>query len=70
MESTTVEDTAKDAANELVDRLRPRLEEAKGHLESLNARVSGFVKEHPGACLLAAVALGYAVARVARREQS
>jgi hypothetical protein len=66
MEGTHIEDTA----NELVDRLRPRIDEAKGRLESLNARVKGLVKEHPGACLLGALAFGYLVARVARREQS
>ncbi len=66
MESINVEDRA----NDLVDRLKPRLEDAKGRLESLNARVKGLVKEHPGACLLGALAVGYLVARLARREQS
>jgi hypothetical protein len=59
-----------DAAEDLVDRLKPGLEDAKGRLESLNVRVKELVKEHPGACLLGALALGYLVARLARREQS
>jgi hypothetical protein len=66
MDSTGIEDKA----NELVDHIRPRLEEARGRLESLNARGRGFVNEHPGACLLGALALGYILARVARRERS
>ena len=66
METTVIEDTA----NELVDRIRPRIEEAKGHLDSLNARMTSFVKEHPAACLLGALALGYTIARFARRERS
>jgi len=48
------------------DRIRPRIEDAKQRLGRLNGQVTGFIKDHPAACLLGAVALGYLVARVAR----
>jgi len=48
------------------DRIRPRIEDAKQRLGRLNGQVTGFIKEHPAACLLSAVTLGYLVARVAR----
>jgi ElaB/YqjD/DUF883 family membrane-anchored ribosome-binding protein len=74
MESRKFEDTAADAtddvAADLVDRIRPALDEVKDRLKSVNDRVSGFVREHPAACVAGAVALGYLVARLARRERS
>ena len=48
------------------DHIRPRIEDAKRRLGRLNGQVTGFIKDHPAACLLGAVALGYLVARVAR----
>ena len=44
----------------------PEIEDAKQRLGRLNGQVTGFIKDHPAACLLGAVALGYLVARVAR----
>ena len=74
MESSRREDTAEDAAdevaNDLVDRLRPALDDVKDRLRSVNERVSAFVREHPAACVAGAVALGYLAARLARRERS
>ena len=78
MESRKIEDTAEDAADEvaeevasgLVDRLRPTLDEVQDRLKSVNDRVSAFVREHPAACVVGAVALGYLAARLARRERS
>jgi hypothetical protein len=43
------------------------VEEVKLRLESLNEQVTSFIKEHTGLCLVGAVALGYIVARVARK---
>ena len=40
----------------------------KGRLQSLNERVIEFIKERPAACLLGAAAVGYIVARIARRR--
>jgi ElaB/YqjD/DUF883 family membrane-anchored ribosome-binding protein len=70
MESSRREDTAEDAANDLVDRIRPALDDVKDRLKSVNERVSAFVREHPAACVAGAVALGYLAARLARRERS
>jgi hypothetical protein len=52
------------------DRIRPQIEQAKQQLGQLNGRITTFIKDHPAACLLGAVALGYLVARVARRQTS
>ena len=48
------------------DRIRPRIEDAKRRLGRVNGQITDFITEHPAACLLGAVALGYLVARVAR----
>jgi hypothetical protein len=47
--------------------LPPAAEELKQRLESLNDQVTTFVKENAGLCLIGAVALGYVVARIARK---
>jgi hypothetical protein len=62
METTSFEGSAAD----VVARIRPQIEDAKRRLGRLNDRIAGFVTEHPAACLLGAVALGYLVACVAR----
>ena len=54
--------------NDRDEGLRPRIEELKERLESLNDRVKGFIKEHPAACLMGALGLGYLFARIARRR--
>jgi len=48
------------------ERIRPRIEDAKRRLGRVNGQVTDFITDHPAACLLGAVALGYLVARVAR----
>ena len=62
MDTTTFEKSLDDVG----DRIRPRIEDAKQRLGRLNGQVTDFIKDHPAACLLGAVALGYLVARVAR----
>ena len=54
-------------ASEVEDKLAPPIEAAKVRLENTNDQITAFIKNHAGACLLGAVALGYIVARVARR---
>jgi hypothetical protein len=54
------------SAEDVVDRIRPQIEDAKRRLGRVNGQITGFIREHPAACLLGAVALGYLVARVAR----
>ena len=62
MDTTSFESSAED----VVARIRPQIEDAKRRLGRLDGEVTGFIKDHPAACLLGAVALGYLVARVAR----
>jgi hypothetical protein len=62
MDKTTFESSAED----VVERIRPQIEDAKRRLGRLDGQITGFIREHPAACLLGAVALGYLVARVAR----
>jgi hypothetical protein len=66
MDITNIEDSAR----KLTDKLQPQIDDAKRRFDDANSRVSAFVQEHPGACLLGAIALGYAIARVARRQRS
>lgn len=56
-----------EAARTLEERVRPQIEEAKERLSDMNSRVTSFIRENPGACLLGAVAAGYLIARFARR---
>ncbi len=63
METTSFEDS-------VGDRIRPQIQQAKQQLGQLNGRITTFIKQHPAACLLGVVALGYLVARVARRQTS
>jgi hypothetical protein len=56
-----------EAARAFEDRVRPRIDEAKQQLSDLNGKVTSFIKENPGKCLLGAVAVGYIIARLARR---
>ena len=62
MDTTSFENSVKDVG----ERIRPRIEDAKRRLGEVDGRITGFIKGHPAACLLGAVALGYLVARVAR----
>jgi len=60
--------TIKKSVDDLGQRVRPKIEQAKEKLGHLNGRATGFIKDHPAACLLGALALGYLVARLARRQ--
>ena len=48
--------------------LGSRIQELKERIVSLNDRAKGFITEHPAACLMGALGLGYLVARIARRR--
>jgi hypothetical protein len=56
-----------DTAREISERVRPQIEEAKRRLGKINEKVTGFVKEHPGKCLIGALAVGYIVGKIASR---
>jgi len=64
MDKTTTEAKASD----IRDEIRAPIEAAKERLRSLNQRAQSYIKEHPAACLMGALALGYVVARLARRR--
>jgi hypothetical protein len=59
----------KESVNDLGDRVRPKIEEAKQKLSRVNGRITSFIQDHPAACLLGAIALGYFVARAARHQR-
>jgi hypothetical protein len=61
--------TFKASVDDLSDRVRPKIEEVKQQISRINGRLTGFIQDHPAACLLGAMALGYVVARVARQQQ-
>lgn len=63
--STT--DTLSDKARELQDRMGPQLDGARRELDSLNQRVSGFIKDRPIASLAIALAAGFIIGRIASR---
>jgi hypothetical protein len=61
-----METSFSNSVEDIGERIRPRIEDAKRRLGEIDGRITGFIKDHPAACLLGAVALGYLVARVAR----
>jgi hypothetical protein len=63
-------ETVQKNLGQLGERVGPRIELAREQLRSLNDQATGFIKQHPAACLLGAVGLGYLIARVARRHNS
>lgn len=65
-----LENNIKERAEELGQRLEPHIQEGKRRLMSLNDSARALINEHPAACVFGALALGYLVARVARRERS
>jgi hypothetical protein len=64
MDTTSIQDSLED----LKDQVRPQIEHAKRRIVKLNGRMTNFIQDHPAACLLGALALGYLVARVARHQ--
>lgn len=55
-------------ARELQSRVGPGIEEATRGLGDFNARIVGFIRERPGACLLGALAFGFIVGKIASRR--
>jgi ElaB/YqjD/DUF883 family membrane-anchored ribosome-binding protein len=60
-------DTLSDNARDIQDRMAPQIEDARRELDSLNRRVSGFIKERPIASLAIALAAGFVIGRIASR---
>ena len=65
MDTTVIED--QERQRDADDGLRPRIQELKERILSLDDRAKGFIREHPAACLMGALGLGYLFARIARR---
>jgi hypothetical protein len=65
---TTVTGENAEKTNDGDEGLRPRIEELKERMATLNDEVKGFIKAHPAACLMGALGLGYLFARIARRR--
>jgi len=70
MDRSNLEETLEAKMQELTGRVRPRIEEAKRRLQSMRERAMSFIKDHPAASLLGASAIGFLLARLARRPQS
>ncbi|HEX7508943.1 MAG TPA: hypothetical protein VF550_19375 [Polyangia bacterium] len=68
MDTTVNQEHATERQTDGNDGIRLRIEELKERIGSLNERAKGFIKEHPAACLMGAVGLGYLFARMARRR--
>ena len=56
-----------DAAHAIESRVRPQIDEARRRISDVSTQAQTFVRQHPGACLVGAVAVGYLIARLARR---
>jgi hypothetical protein len=66
METTPQEFT--DRARELQARVAPQIEQARQTLSDLNVKVSGFIRQNPGTCLLGALAFGYVFGKLVSRR--
>ncbi|MBI3722495.1 hypothetical protein HY251_00850 [bacterium] len=58
----------KDTVRKLEEAVKPSIEKAHARISGWNARVVALIEEHPGKCVLGALALGYLVGRLARRR--
>ena len=65
-----IENSIKTTADNLGARVQPHIDEGKRRLRTLDGQARALINDHPAACLIGAVALGYLVARLARRERS
>jgi hypothetical protein len=66
MEGTSQQLT--DKAREMQARIAPQIQEARRNLTNLNSRVTTFIRQNPGACLLGALAFGFLIGKMAARR--
>ena len=57
-----------DRAREMQARVGPQIDQARAALTDWNVRVTDFVRERPGTCLVGALAFGYLVGKIASRR--
>ncbi|MBX5481156.1 MAG: hypothetical protein IRZ16_04800 [Myxococcaceae bacterium] len=57
-----------DRARELQEKLGPQLDLARQNLSELNRKVTTFIRENPGTCLLGALAVGFIIGKIASRR--
>lgn len=57
-----------DRARELQARVAPQLDQARQNLSDLNQRITTFVRQNPGTCLIGALAFGFIVGKIASRR--
>lgn len=57
-----------DRARELAERVGPQIEQARENLTELNTRVTSFIRQNPGTCLIGALAFGFIVGKIASRR--
>ena len=62
------EASLKERVDNLGESVGSKLEEARQQVGRISGRITNFIQDHAAACLLGALALGYLVARVARRQ--
>ncbi len=55
-------------AQDLQERIAPQIDEVRRNLADVNTRVTSFIRERPGTCLLGALAFGYFVGKLASRR--
>ncbi len=58
---------AGEAADQTATSPQVLVEEMRQRLDEINERVKEFIRERPAACVFGALAVGYLVARIARR---
>lgn len=68
METAVGEEQRQEQSDDGSDGLRPRIEELRRRIAAIDDQAKGFIKEHPVACLMGALGLGYLFARIARRR--
>ncbi len=57
-----------DKLRELKEHMGPQLEQARAKLSDWNTRITAFIRQNPGTCLLGALAVGYVVGRLVSRK--
>ena len=60
--------SAGERVQELEAQLGAGLEQARENLDQLNRRVTNFIRENPGTCLLGALAIGFGVGKIVSRR--